>query len=116
MLIDEELSWVGISNLDARSMELNFEGNLVVFGKRFADTVEAMLRADLEKCRLNDPCRFSAGLSFRFGRALFSTLRQCSLGRFCARRQLAQDSNFLINMASAKPASNAVDNLKRSWE
>ena len=48
MLIDDHTSWVGSSNLDARSMQLNFEGNLVVFGQDFAGQVERMLRSDLE--------------------------------------------------------------------
>ena len=67
MLIDEELSWVGSSNLDARSMELNFEGNLVVFGQRFAETVEAMLLADLENCRLMTTQDLRRGLLFDLG-------------------------------------------------
>ena len=47
MLIDDEISWVGSSNLDARSFELNFEGNLVVFGRHFNQQVEEMLTRDL---------------------------------------------------------------------
>lgn len=49
MLIDDHTSWVGSSNLDARSMQLNFEGNLVVFEQNFAHQVEQMLRRDLER-------------------------------------------------------------------
>lgn len=49
MLIDKEISWIGSSNLDARSMELNFEGNLVVFGDRFAREVERMFLRDFER-------------------------------------------------------------------
>ncbi|MBT9588384.1 cardiolipin synthase [bacterium] len=49
MLIDDHTSWVGSSNLDARSMQLNFEGNLVVFGQEFASQVERMLQHDLDR-------------------------------------------------------------------
>ena len=52
MLIDDHTSWVGSSNLDARSMQLNFEGNLVVFDQPFALQVEQMLRRDLEQSEI----------------------------------------------------------------
>ena len=67
MLIDEEISWVGSSNLDARSMELNFEGNLVVFSKCFAATVEAMLLADLARTRRMTADDFQRGFLFDLG-------------------------------------------------
>ena len=67
MLIDEEISWVGSSNLDARSMELNFEGNLVVFGRRFAETVERMLKCDMERSRPLTELDFQRGLLFQMG-------------------------------------------------
>ena len=67
MLIDDELSWVGSSNLDARSMELNFEGNLVVFGSRFARKIEAMLVQDLARCRRMNPEDFQRGWLFGLG-------------------------------------------------
>lgn len=49
MLIDDHTSWVGSSNLDARSMQLNFEGNFVVFDKDFAAQVERMFLHDLDR-------------------------------------------------------------------
>ena len=49
MLMDDHTSWVGSSNLDARSMQLNFEGNFVVFGQEFARQVEHMLQHDLDR-------------------------------------------------------------------
>jgi cardiolipin synthase A/B len=49
MLIDDDIAWVGSSNLDARSMQLNFEGNMVVFDKNFAHQIEAMLLRDFER-------------------------------------------------------------------
>ena len=66
MLIDNELCWVGSSNVDARSMDLNFEGNLVVFGSRFAQTVEKMLKLDFERCEKMKPEDCPSGLFFRF--------------------------------------------------
>lgn len=66
MLIDDEVSWVGSSNMDARSMDLNFEGNLVVFGARFAQKVEKMLKLDLERCERMKPEDCPKGLLFRF--------------------------------------------------
>ncbi|ODT63586.1 cardiolipin synthase [bacterium SCN 62-11] len=66
MLIDDELCWVGSSNMDARSMDLNFEGNLVVFGERFARTVEKMLKLDLERCERMKPEDCPNSLPFRF--------------------------------------------------
>ncbi len=51
MLIDDDLAWVGSSNMDNRSMRLNFEGNLVVADEDFASEVEAMLLRDLEDCQ-----------------------------------------------------------------
>ena len=66
MLMDDELCWVGSSNMDARSMDLNFEGNLVVFGERFARTVEKMLKLDLERCQRMKPEDCPSGLLFRF--------------------------------------------------
>lgn len=51
MLIDDHTSWIGSSNLDARSMQLNFEGNFVVFDHEFAQQVEAMLLRDFERSR-----------------------------------------------------------------
>lgn len=49
MLVDDEVSWVGSSNLDARSMQLNFEGNFVVIDRAFASQVETMLRQDFAR-------------------------------------------------------------------
>lgn len=66
MLIDDQLSWVGSSNMDARSMDLNFEGNLVVFGARFAKTVEKMLKLDFERCEKMKPEDCPSGIFFRF--------------------------------------------------
>lgn len=50
MLIDRRMAWVGSSNIDNRSMRLNFEGNLVVRDPEFCDEVEEMLLTDLRQC------------------------------------------------------------------
>lgn len=49
MLIDSRMAWVGSSNIDNRSMRLNFEGNLVVRDEEFCQEVEAMLLHDLKR-------------------------------------------------------------------
>lgn len=49
MLIDEHTAWVGSSNVDNRSMRLNFEGNLVVCDQGFCREVEEMLLKDLAR-------------------------------------------------------------------
>jgi cardiolipin synthase len=57
ILIDDELASIGTANFDNRSMRLNFEISMLVKCKKFADKVEAMLKADLEKsylCTVND--------------------------------------------------------------
>ena len=51
LLVDDWLAWVGSSNLDNRSLRLNFEGNLVVVGREFALQMERMLRRDLGLAR-----------------------------------------------------------------
>lgn len=51
-LIDDDAALVGTSNLDNRSMRLNFEIMMLVLGQEFANEVEAMLTADFEKSEL----------------------------------------------------------------
>ncbi len=51
MLVDSWLGWVGSSNLDNRSLRLNFEGNLVVADEAFAEDMAEMLRADFAMSR-----------------------------------------------------------------
>jgi len=46
MLVDDWLSWVGSSNLDSRSLRLNFEGNFVALGADFGGQVKRMLEED----------------------------------------------------------------------
>lgn len=49
MLVDDRMAWVGSSNMDNRSMRLNFEGNLVVQDPEFCREMEEMLLKDLER-------------------------------------------------------------------
>lgn len=51
MLVDDWLAWVGSANLDNRSLRLNFEGNLLVAGRTFAEQVAEMLRRDFARAR-----------------------------------------------------------------
>ncbi|MDF1656510.1 MAG: cardiolipin synthase [Verrucomicrobiales bacterium] len=51
ILVDESFSSVGTSNLDNRSMRLNFEVSAVVLDAEFAKSVESMFEMDLERCR-----------------------------------------------------------------
>lgn len=53
-LIDDDIAWVGSSNMDNRSMRLNFEGNIVVMDSDFASEIEEMLLKDLAHCELWD--------------------------------------------------------------
>ncbi len=49
MLVDDWFAWVGSSNLDNRSLRLNFEGNLLVADGKFAGQMAKMLEADFQK-------------------------------------------------------------------
>ncbi len=49
MLVDDDIACIGSSNVDNRSMRLNFEGNAVMIGQPFALKVEAMLKHDLAR-------------------------------------------------------------------
>ncbi len=51
MLIDDEVSWVGSANVDPRSMQLNFEGNLVVISEEFGTEMREMLEKDMAVSR-----------------------------------------------------------------
>ncbi|MBS2037012.1 cardiolipin synthase [bacterium] len=63
MLVDDWLAWVGSSNLDNRSLRLNFEGNLIALGKEFVAQVREMLERDFaEATRLDLEDLARAGL------------------------------------------------------
>lgn len=68
MLIDDDMGWVGTSNLDNRSMRLNFEGNLVVQDKEFCQEMEAMLQHDLDRSvEVGPEDYYSRPLLFKLG-------------------------------------------------
>lgn len=68
MLIDDEISWVGSSNVDNRSMALNFEGNAVMVDRAFAAEVERMLVRDLGHSRRVGPDEYNhKSLLFKLG-------------------------------------------------
>jgi cardiolipin synthase len=62
-LVDDYLSAVGTANFDNRSFRLNFEVTAVVMDRLFAQEMEQMLQADLERSVEFDPARL-AELSF----------------------------------------------------
>ena len=64
VLVDDEISSIGTTNLDNRSCRLNFEETAIVFGKKTADQTAAMLEADFAR-------------SFR----LVKTLKERSFGK-----------------------------------
>lgn len=55
LLIDDDMSYIGSSNLDPRSLRLNFEANIAVHSTTFAASVESMLKTDLHSSRRVDP-------------------------------------------------------------
>jgi len=71
ILVDDWLSVVGSSNLDNRSMRLNFEGNMVLADRAFASQVEEMLEHDLERSeRLTAHALEKRGLMGKLGAQL----------------------------------------------
>ena len=67
MLIDNEVAAVGTANLDNRSMRLNFEITMLMFGEEFASEVEQMLEADFAKSKLASSTEYTERwLPFRF--------------------------------------------------
>lgn len=68
MLVDDEVAWVGSSNVDNRSMALNFEGNAVMVNRGFASEVERMLLRDLGNSRRVGPNDYNQkNLLFKLG-------------------------------------------------
>lgn len=54
MLVDDNLGSVGTSNLDNRSLRLNFEVSILVINKEFCRDLEKMLEEDFRHCRRID--------------------------------------------------------------
>jgi len=54
MLVDDQLASVGTSNLDNRSLRLNFEVSILVLNKEFCLELEKMLEDDFRNCRRID--------------------------------------------------------------
>ena len=68
MLIDDRMGWVGSSNVDNRSMHLNFEGNLVVQDELFCKEMEEMLQRDLDRSvEVGPEDYYSRSLLFKLG-------------------------------------------------
>jgi cardiolipin synthase len=49
VLVDDQISSIGTTNLDNRSCRLNFEATLVAFDKQVAAQTEAMFEADFAR-------------------------------------------------------------------
>ena len=60
LLVDDRLAAVGTVNLDNRALYLNFEATALVADDDFANSVEAMLKADLDFCEAVGRDRFSS--------------------------------------------------------
>jgi cardiolipin synthase len=58
LLVDDRLAGVGTVNLDNRALYLNFEATALVADDRFANRLEAMLKADLAHCESVDRAHF----------------------------------------------------------
>lgn len=68
MLVDDRFGWVGTSNIDNRSMRLNFEGNLVVHDPKFCKDMEEMLLRDLSNSyEVGPEDYYSRGYLFKLG-------------------------------------------------
>jgi cardiolipin synthase len=66
-LIDDRWSAIGTANLDNRSMRLNFEVTVMLFGREFAKEVEAMLLADFENSQPASATEYTeSSLPYRF--------------------------------------------------
>jgi len=52
MVIDEELTIVGSSNMDIRSFELNFEGSLFIYDKETAGKAWEIIQKDISDSKL----------------------------------------------------------------
>jgi cardiolipin synthase len=66
-LIDDYVAAIGTANLDNRSMRLNFEVTMLMFGKDFASKVESMLEDDFAKSKLASADEYTQrSLPYRF--------------------------------------------------
>ena len=70
VLVDDDLVAIGSANLDNRSFRLNFETMAVVSDPGLAETVEAMLSADLNCCFLLEKSLKEQPLKVRIGAPL----------------------------------------------
>lgn len=66
-LIDDHTAAIGTANLDNRSMRLNFEVTMLMFGKEFAKEVESMLEDDFAESELASADEYTqSSLPYRF--------------------------------------------------
>lgn len=50
MIVDDNFTTIGTSNMDYRSFNINFEMNALIFDKEFTKEVEGQFHKDLEEC------------------------------------------------------------------
>lgn len=67
LLVDDTIASVGTFNMDARSCRLNFEATAMIFDKRAADDVAAMLEADFAQSYLYEKNLSDQPLWIRLG-------------------------------------------------
>lgn len=48
LVIDGEFSLIGTANLDVRSLHLNYETSLAVYGQKFTDTLKCIIHEDMD--------------------------------------------------------------------
>ncbi|TWT85125.1 Major cardiolipin synthase ClsA [Planctomycetes bacterium CA13] len=66
-LIDDNVAAVGTANLDNRSMRLNFEVTMLIYGEEFAGEVEEMMEADFAESILATAAEYTdQSLPYRF--------------------------------------------------
>ncbi len=75
LTIDGKLSSIGSSNMDFRSLELNYEINAFVYDKTTTERIEELFAQDLENCtRLEYSSWQQRGKAQRFFESLFRLL------------------------------------------
>ena len=57
LTVDGELTLIGSANMDRRSMELNYENNILVYDRELTEAMRARQREYMERSRAGDPRR-----------------------------------------------------------
>src|SRR5699024_2564324 len=54
MVVDDELSMIGTSNMDYRSFEINFEITAMIYSEEIAEEMFTIFQKDIEECETVD--------------------------------------------------------------